>query len=102
MNDSNLALNSFEKANGISMIGDNQNRFSEQMVELSRQLMQAQADRIQLQSYLNELDGVKGSSLHQINSNPVVTELTKRLAETRGGMRETLMYMAVQTPSTRN
>jgi capsular exopolysaccharide synthesis family protein len=101
MNDSNLALNSFEKANGISMIGDNQNRFSEQMVELSRQLMQAQADRIQLQSYLNELNGVKGTSLPQISSNPVVQELTKRLAEIRGGIAETRAIYGANHPNTK-
>jgi capsular exopolysaccharide synthesis family protein len=89
MDNSNRALNTFETDNGISTIGDNQNRFSEQMVELSRQLMQAQADRIQLQSYLGELDGVQGSSLPQINNNPVVQELTKRLAEVKAEIAET-------------
>ena len=56
VDDSNRALTSFEQKNGISTIGDNQNRFSDQMLELSRQLMQAQADRIQLQSYLSQVD----------------------------------------------
>src|SRR5260370_37998469 len=57
MDGSNRALNGFEKDNGISMIRDNQNKFSEQMVGLSRQLMQAQADRTQSQPYLDEVKG---------------------------------------------
>ena len=49
----------FRAAKGISTIGDNQNRFSDQMLELSRQLVQAQADRIQLQSYLSQGDDAR-------------------------------------------
>ena len=101
MDDSNRALNSFEKDNGISMIGDNQNRFSEQMVELSRQLIQAQADRIQLQSYLNELNGAQDSSLPQISSNPVVQEFTKRLAEVRAEISQTRAIYGTNHPNTR-
>ncbi|WP_263368582.1 GumC family protein [Edaphobacter bradus] len=101
MDDSNLALNNFEKANGVDAIGDNQNRFSEQMVELSRQLMQAQADRIQLQSYLNDLNGAKDSSLPQISSNPVVQELTKKLAEVRAEIAETRAVYGASHPNTK-
>ncbi len=59
MDDSNRALARFENAKGISAIGDNQNRYSDQMLELSRQLVQAQADRIQLQSYLSRGDDAR-------------------------------------------
>lgn len=101
MDDSNRALNSFEKDNGISTIGDNQNRFSEQMIELSRQLMQAQADRIQLQSYLDEIKGVQDSSLPQISSNPVVQEFTKRLAEVKAEISETRAIYGTNHPNTK-
>lgn len=101
MDDANRALNSFEKGNGISSIGDNQNRFSEEMVELSQQLIQAQADRIQLQSYLNGLNGVKDSSLPQISSNPVVQELTKRLAEVKAEIAETRAIYGANHPNTK-
>jgi polysaccharide biosynthesis transport protein len=100
MDDSNRALNRFETDNGISTIGDNQNRFSEEMVELSRQLMQAQADRIQLQSYLSELNGAHDNSLPQINSNPVVQELTKRLAEVKAEIAETRAIYGGSHPNT--
>jgi succinoglycan biosynthesis transport protein ExoP len=100
MDDANRALSSFEKDNGISTIGDNQNRFTEEMVELSRQLMQAQADRIQLQSYLNELNGVRDSSLPQISSNPVVQELTKKLAEVKAEISQTRAIYGTSHPNT--
>jgi capsular exopolysaccharide synthesis family protein len=101
MDDSNRALNRFETDNGISTIGDNQNRFSEEMVELSRQLMQAQADRIQLQSYLSELNGAQHRSLPQINNNPVVQDLTKRLAEVKGELAETRAIYGGSHPNTK-
>jgi polysaccharide biosynthesis transport protein len=101
MDDSNRALNSFETAHGISTIGDNQDRFSDQMAELSRQLIQAQADRIQLQSYLSELNGVQDSSLPQINSNPVVQELTKKLAEVKAEIAETRAIYGGSHPNTK-
>jgi polysaccharide biosynthesis transport protein len=81
MDDSSRALTNFQKASGIGTVGDNQNSFSEQMIEMSRQLTQAQADRIQLQSYLHDVGGNPSSSLPQINSNPVVQELSKKLAD---------------------
>jgi capsular exopolysaccharide synthesis family protein len=100
MDDANRALSNFEKDNGISTIGDNQNRFTEEMVELSRQLMQAQADRIQLQSYMNDLNGVRDSSLPQISSNPVVQELTKRLAEVKAEISQTRAIYGTSHPNT--
>jgi capsular exopolysaccharide synthesis family protein len=70
------------------------------MVELSRQLMQAQADRIQLQSYMNDLNGVRDSSLPQISSNPVVQELTKKLAEVKAEISETRAIYGTSHPNT--
>ena len=88
MDDSNRALAAFENAKGFSAIGDNENTFSERVIELSKQLMQAQSDRIQLQAYLDKLDSSPGApaqptSLPQISSDPVVQSLTTKLAETK-------------------
>jgi polysaccharide biosynthesis transport protein len=101
MDDSNRALTSFEKDNGISGIGDNQNSFSDQMLELSRQFMQAQADRIQFQSYLNGSTGVQTGSLPQINSDPVVQELTKKLGEVRAEIAQTRAIYGENHPNTK-
>src|SRR5260370_15631108 len=100
MDDSNRALSSFEKDNGISTIGDNQNRFTETREELTRQLMQAHAARIQLQSYMNELNGVRDGSLPQISSNPIVQQLTKRLAEVKAEISETRAIYGTSHPNT--
>lgn len=101
MDESNRALNKFETDHGVSSIGDSQNRFSEEMVELSRQLMQAQADRIQLQSYLSELNDAQDHSLPQINSNPVVQELTKKLADVKAQIAETRAVYGGNHPNTK-
>src|ERR1039458_4811164 len=77
--DSNRALASFQSSSGFSAIGDNQNTFSERVIELSKQLMQAQADRIQMQAYLDKLNSVQPTSLPQVSSNPVVQQLTTKL-----------------------
>jgi succinoglycan biosynthesis transport protein ExoP len=85
MDDSNRALTEFEKDKGISTIGDNQNRFSDEMLELSRQLMQAQADRIQLESYLSQ-GGARKSPLEgksQVQDDQTLRDDRARLADLR-------------------
>jgi succinoglycan biosynthesis transport protein ExoP len=101
VDDSNRALTRFENDHGISTIGDNQNRFSDQMAELSRQLMQAQADRIELQSYMNDVKGVQDSSLPQISSNPVVQQLTEKLAEVKAEISENQAIYGTNHPNTK-
>jgi capsular exopolysaccharide synthesis family protein len=94
MDDSNHALAAFQNSSGFSAIGDNENTFSERVIELSKQLMQAQSDRIQLQAYLAKLDSVPAASvqttsLPQISSDPVVQGLTTKLADTRAELAQT-------------
>jgi polysaccharide biosynthesis transport protein len=101
MDDSNRALANLEKSSGIGAIGDNQNTFSERMIELSRQLMQAQADRIQLQAYLDKLNSVQSSSLPQISSDPVVQQLTAKLAESKADLAQTLAVYGVNHPNSK-
>ncbi len=88
MDDSNRALTRFEKDKGISTIGDNQNRYSDQMLELSRQLMQAQADRIQLQSYLSQVDVVRKSpaevTADSLDNRARLADLRRQLADLSG------------------
>jgi capsular exopolysaccharide synthesis family protein len=86
MDDSNQALTNFEKNKGISTIGDNQNRYSDEMLELSRQLMQAQADRIQLESYLSQGDNARKSpadGMPQVLDDPTTGDNRARLADLR-------------------
>jgi polysaccharide biosynthesis transport protein len=94
MDDSNRALAAFQNSKGFGAIGDNENTFSERVIELSKQLMQAQSDRIQLQAYLDKLDSVPAASaqttsLPQISSDPVVQGLTTKLADTKAELAQT-------------
>ncbi len=98
MQESNRALAAFQKDSGLAVVGDNQSSYSEQMTELSRQLMQSEADRIQLQAYLNRFDGDSSSSLPQISSNPVVQSLTQKLAEVRADITQNLAIYGKNHP----
>jgi len=104
MEDSNRALAAFENSKGFSAIGDNENTFSERVIDLSKQLMQAQSDRIQLQAYLDKLDSApatpsQATSLPQISSDPVVQGLTTKLADTKAQLAETLAVYGVNHPN---
>jgi capsular exopolysaccharide synthesis family protein len=99
MEKSNQTLADFQKTSGIAALGDNQNTFAEQMTELNRQLTQAQADRIQLQSYLSKFNGQASSSLPQISSSPVVQVLTQKLAEVRADLAQNLAVYGKNHPT---
>jgi capsular exopolysaccharide synthesis family protein len=99
MRESNRTLADFEKVSGITAIGENANTFSEQVLEMNRQLTQAQADRIQLQAYLNRLSDQPTTSLPQISGNPVVQQLTLKLAEVRAELSQALAIYGTNHPS---
>jgi polysaccharide biosynthesis transport protein len=99
MDDSNHALANFQNRSGIGTLGDNQTTFSEHAMELSKQLTQAQADRIQLQAYLDKLDSVQTGSLPQISNDSVVQQLTTRLAVARAELAQTLAVYGENHPN---
>jgi succinoglycan biosynthesis transport protein ExoP len=100
MQQSNQALAVFQKSTGIAALSETENTFSAQMMELNKQLTQAQADRIQLQAYLDKFNGQQGSSsLPQISSNPVVQNLTQKLAEVRSELQQTLAVYGKNHPN---
>jgi capsular exopolysaccharide synthesis family protein len=83
MDESNRALADFQRGNGIADTGDNRNTIAEEMVDLDRQLTQAQADRIQLQAFLAREHDASPDTLPQVRANPVIQQLTQKLAEVR-------------------
>jgi capsular exopolysaccharide synthesis family protein len=93
---SNRALAEFQKQTGI--VDNNMSTFTEQMVELNKQLTLAQADRIQLQAYL---DKVKSGpeSLPQISADPVIQNLTQQLAQSRADYAQALGLYGKNHPS---
>jgi succinoglycan biosynthesis transport protein ExoP len=83
MDQSDRALVEFQKKTGIADLDTNKNTLAEQMTELDRQLALAQGDRIQLQALFATAPNGSPESLPQTGDNPVVQQLTQRLAEVR-------------------
>jgi capsular exopolysaccharide synthesis family protein len=86
MESSNRALADFQRLHGIADTGENGNTVAEEMVNLNRQLTQAQADRIQLQAFLEREQATSPDTLPQVRSNPVVQQLTQKLADVRADL----------------
>ena len=98
MQASNQALADFQKTTGIVSLDENSNSFSEQMTDLSKQIIQATADRMQLESYLKRAQEGSAVSLPQIRANPVVQALTQKLAETKAELAQTRVIYGEKHP----
>ncbi len=83
MEDSNKALADFQRQTGIAPVDDNKSTFTEEMADLQKQYTQAQADRIQLEALLHRVKEATPDTLPQVNANPVVQQLTQKLAEAK-------------------
>jgi capsular exopolysaccharide synthesis family protein len=73
------ALASFGAKTGIADMDPNSNTYAEKMGDLNKQLVLAEADRIQFQSFLSSVSSPE--SLPQVRNNVVVQGLTQKLAE---------------------
>jgi len=80
MESSASVLSTFGAKTGIADVDPNSNTYAEKMGDLNKQLVQAQSDRIQFQSFLAPASNT--DSLPQIRNNLVVQALTQKLAET--------------------
>ncbi len=99
MEQSNKALADFQKNTGIADLGDGGSTFAQQINELNRQLTQAQADRIQMESFLERVKTSGIDSLPQVGASPVIQKLTQKLAETRGELAQTLAVYGKNHPN---
>jgi len=99
MDQANQALADFQKTSGIAAISEGESTFGAQMAELNKELITAQSDRIQLQAFLEKVQGSAETSAPQINDNPVLQELTKRLAETRADLSNALAIYGPNNPN---
>lgn len=85
----NQALVNLQNSSGILEFSDNsdgstrQNPVTQKVAELSRQLTQAQSERIQQEAYLKMIQSGNGDALPQMRDNPILQDLTKRFVETR-------------------
>jgi len=73
------ALADFGTKTGIADVDPNSNTYAEKMGDLNKQLVQAESDRIQFESFLTRADNP--DSLPQVRNSPVVQTLMQKLAE---------------------
>lgn len=95
----NHELTSFQDLTGIADLEENKNTFSEQVSELNRQLIQAQAERIQIESFLNKVQTSSPDALPQGIENPVVQQLTQRLADVRADLAQAQVIYGANHPN---
>jgi polysaccharide biosynthesis transport protein len=99
MEESNRVLAEFQRTNGIADVGENRNTVAEEMTELNRQLTQAQADRIQLQAFLERQKETSPETLPQVRSNPVIQAMTQKLAEVRAELSQSEVIYGKNHPN---
>src|SRR6476661_7604706 len=97
MDDSTAALGQMQQTLGVADIDTNKSTFTEHMGELSRQQTQAQTERIQLQAQLKNTDNP--DSLLEVRTNPVVQQLSQKLAEDRAALSQALVVYGANHPT---
>ena len=99
MVESNRALAEFQRSIGVADVDANKSTFTEQMVELNKQLTQAQADRIQLEALLKSVQAGSPDVLPEIRNNPVVQQLGTKLAEQRAELSQARVVYGANHPN---
>ena len=95
MEDSSHALTQFQQSIGVTDMDSNKSTFTEHMGELSRQQTLAQSERIQLQALLKNASNP--DSLTEVRTNPVVLQLSQKLAEQRAALAQALVVYGSQS-----
>ncbi|MGH9502213.1 MAG: GumC family protein [Terriglobales bacterium] len=96
MEQSSEALSQMQQSIGVADIDANKSTFTEHMGELSRQQTLAQAERIQLEAILKNGNA---DSIPEVRTNPVVQQLSQRLAELRGTLAQALVVYGSNHPN---
>lgn len=99
MEASNRALAAFQQDTGIVAVDQTQSTLGVRMSELNRQLASAEAERIQLQALLQKMDSSNPDSISEVNNDPVIQELEKRLAAARGDLSEAQVIYGANHPN---
>jgi capsular exopolysaccharide synthesis family protein len=89
----NQALVDYQKKNGIVDIDENHNPVSEKVIELNRQLVQAQADRIQLEAEAKMVASGNADSLPEMRDNTLLQTLTQKYVESRAQLADALTIL---------
>ena len=101
MEQSNHELAEFQRVSGIADVDQNRSTFTEAMAALSREKSQAQAERIQIESYLRKVHNGELENLPQVQSNQVIQILTQKLGETRAELSQSLAVYGKNHPNVR-
>ena len=97
MEDSSQALTQFQQSIGVADLDANKSTFTEHMGELSRQQTQAQSERIQIQALLKNVSNP--DSLPEVRNNPVVQQLSQKLAEQKAALSQALVVYGSNHPT---
>ena len=87
---SNQVLVEYQRANNIVDADEKQDLITQKVEELNRQLAQAQADRIQLETYLDMTKKGGADSVAQIRSQALFQYLTQHIADTQTQLAQAL------------
>jgi capsular exopolysaccharide synthesis family protein len=99
MEKSTQALTAFQASAGFADVDENKSTYTEHMGELSRQLTQAQAERIQLAALLKSVQSGDADSLPEVRNNPVAQDLSKQLAQHRAELSQALVLYGKNHPA---
>jgi polysaccharide biosynthesis transport protein len=99
MEASNHALAEFQQNTGIVAVDQTQSTLGVRMSELNRQLAAAEGERIQLQALLQKMDAGNPDSVSEVNNDPVIQELSKRLAAAQGDLSEAAVVYGANHPN---
>lgn len=101
MEQSNRAVVAFQRANNIADVDKDRSTVTDNMAELSRQKTQAETDRIQLEAYLHKVRNGGLDALPQTQANPVIQQLSQKLAETRADLAQATTLLGDNHPTVR-
>ena len=100
--ESNRALAQVQNASGLVDIDDRQqNTVTQKVLELSRQLTQAQGDRIQVEAYLETAQAGGADALPQIRDNALFQNLIQRSVDSRAQLAQALAVYGQNNPNVR-
>lgn len=79
-------------------IGSTENPIATRVADLNQQLTQAMGDRLQLQSYIRQIESGNTSNLPQMKDSPVIQQLTEQLASARAQLAQDLAIYGSRNP----
>jgi polysaccharide biosynthesis transport protein len=83
---------------GATAVSDTQNPIATRVADLNQQLTQAMGNRLQLQSYVRQIQAGDIDSLPQMKDSPVIQQMTEQLANTRAQLAQDLAVYGSKNP----